>query len=88
MMTEIANSVNYFHIEFECSGSGGGCADADAKRRSVKAAFPNLIIRRPAKDSFIVLPSPTLARVITRSSVSVAFSLPPPKQGSFSMTRT
>lgn len=50
MMTEIANSVNYFHVEFECSGIGGGCADADAKRRSVKAAFPNFIIHSPAKD--------------------------------------
>ena len=50
MMTEIADSVPFFHVKFECSGNGGGCADPDAQRRSVKAAFHNLIIRSPAKD--------------------------------------
>lgn len=50
MVTEIADEATFFHVKFECSGTGGGCADADAQRRSVKAAFHNLIIRGPAKD--------------------------------------
>lgn len=50
MVTEIADGVTFFHIKFECSGTGGGCAEPDAQRRSVKAAFHNLITRGPAKD--------------------------------------
>lgn len=42
MMTETADSVTFFHVEFECSGNGGGCADPDAKNRSVKTTFHNL----------------------------------------------
>lgn len=43
MMMGIANSVPVFHAKFECSGSGGGCADADAKKRSVEANFHDFI---------------------------------------------
>lgn len=37
MVTEVANSVPAFHVKFECSGTGGGCAAPDAKKRSVEA---------------------------------------------------
>lgn len=36
MMKGIADSVTIYHIKFECSGTGGGCADHDAKNRSVR----------------------------------------------------
>lgn len=43
MMMGIANSVPVFHVTFECSGTGGGCAAPDAKRRSVEAKFHDFI---------------------------------------------
>lgn len=42
MMMGIANSVPTFHVKFECSGSGGGCADPDARRRLVESSFHDL----------------------------------------------